>query len=282
MCSPTVFLGFVRQDVFYRKSWYSTLRYIFFSMPEIIDKQKGLLRNFSTHWDNRTFDWKSWYCLPPHPPPPQIHKIIWYQKFCGTENGFASKIFGTVTQHISYRKTWYSPLGINFFVSEIINALRVHLRSFPVLRDKKVRQKIVTLPSWAENFSIPKISDTLKGSPTKIIGTEWQKIFDRKSWNYLLPLHLIHKIFRWWNTAQRGSPTVFFGTVRQQIFYRKSWFPLSGLKCSISWNFLKQKLIPLRKEPVLWDKNVLTENRQTASLHPHIHKSVGYLKYYET
>ena len=70
--------------------------------------------------------------------------------------------------------------------------------------------------------------------------------------------------------------------MRQQIFYRKSLFPLSGLKISISWNFLKQKILPLQKEPVLWDKNVLTENRETASLHPHIDKSFGYKKFCKT
>ena len=40
------------------------------------------------------------------------------------------------------------------------------------------REKILIYPS---HFSIPEISETLRGSPTKIIGTVRQKIFDGKS-----------------------------------------------------------------------------------------------------
>ena len=32
------------------------------------------------------------------------------------------------------------------------------------------------------HFSIPEISETLRGSPTKFFGTVRPKIFDRKSW----------------------------------------------------------------------------------------------------
>ena len=50
-------------------------------------------------------------------------------------------------------------------------------------------------PSYGYNFSIPEISETLKGSPTKNFRTLRQKIINRYSCQP--PLSLIHKIF-WW------------------------------------------------------------------------------------
>ena len=88
----------------------------------------------------------------------------------------------------------------------------------------------VFLTIYNYHFSIPEISKTLKGSPTKFFGTVRQKIFDRKSWYSLFPpSSVIHNFFRYkkFCETQKGSTTKFFDTVRQQIFYWKWWyFPL--------------------------------------------------------
>ena len=56
---------------------------------------------------------------------------------------------------------------------------------FSPLWEKKLSAENRGMTHLSIRFCIPKTSDTLKGSPTKIIGTEWQKISDRKSWNCL-------------------------------------------------------------------------------------------------
>ena len=82
-------------------------------------------------------------------------------------------------------------------------------------------------------FWILKTSDTLKGSPTKIIGTEKQKNFDRKPW--LLPLHLLlFKNFfasrNFLRNRTEGFPNQFFlGTVTQKIWQKIMKLPPSPL-----------------------------------------------------
>ena len=93
------------------------------------------------------------------------------------------------------------------------------------------------------HFSIPEISETLRGSPTKIFGTVRQKIFDGKSW--YSPPPLIRKLFRY---------RKFFETQHRRA-------PL--------WNF-----------SALWDKKFSTENCDTL-LHK-VQKSVVELMFVKT
>ena len=139
------------------------------------------------------------------PPPLKSIKLFDTRSFVAQRMVSLRKFSVLWLNKFPIEKRDIPPLGINFFVSEIINALRVHLRSFPVLRDKKFRQKIVTLPSWAENFSIPKISDTLKGSPTKIIGTEWPRFLTENRETPSSPSILFIKFFVD-ETRHRGVP----------------------------------------------------------------------------
>ena len=90
---------------------------------------------------------------------------------------------------------------------------------------------------YPQHFSIPESSETLRGSPTKIFATVRQKIFDSKSWYSRTP-RLIHKLFR----------------------YRK-------------FSETQHRRIPLRNFSALWDKKVLTENRDT----PHPLLSINFL-----
>ena len=64
------------------------------------------------------------------------------------------------------------PLCIkNFDTRVFLKRRRVPLRFFWYCETKNFPQKIVIYPSYAQNFSIPEISETLKGSPTKNFGT---------------------------------------------------------------------------------------------------------------
>ena len=87
---------------------------------------------------------------------------------------------------------------------------------------------------YPQHFSIPEISETLKGSPTKFFGTVRQKIFDGKSWYS----PLIHKFFDTRNFVKQNGPlTKFFGPVRQKKF-GKTMMPPSP---SYAWKFSIQE-----------------------------------------
>ena len=58
--------------------------------------------------------------------------------------------------------------------------------------DKKFSTENLDIPpSLIQTFSVPEVSETLNGSPTKFFGTVRQKIFDGKSWYPLPPLWCI-------------------------------------------------------------------------------------------
>ena len=168
----------------------------------------------------KKIDKKSWYS-----PPPLIHKLFRYQKFCETKKGSTTKFFGTVRQQIFCRKSWFSLLGIKFFE---------------------------TLKFWnTDGF----LDETFRHCETKY--------FDWKLW--YSPPPLIYKFFRYQKLCEtkKGSPTKFFGPVRQQIFDRKSWYSLLGIKFFDTRNFLKHRRVPRRSFSALWDENFSTENRDT-------------------
>ena len=48
-------------------------------------------------------------------------------------------------------------------------------KTFLVMWDKKIETDFRDLPLLCQNFSIPGINETIKGSPTKSFGTVWQK-----------------------------------------------------------------------------------------------------------
>ena len=69
-------------------------------------------------------------------------------------------------------------------------------------------------PCYAQNFSIPEISKTLKGSQQKI-SVSWDKTFSDKT-----VIFFISKKF-WFekiSETQKRSPTINNGTVRQRTF----------------------------------------------------------------
>ena len=53
MVSPTKFFRTVRQQIFYRKSWYSPHRHKIFRYPKLMKHWRVPLRKFSALWDNK-------------------------------------------------------------------------------------------------------------------------------------------------------------------------------------------------------------------------------------
>ena len=94
-------------------------------------------------------------------------------------------------------------------------------------------------------FSIPEISETPTGSPTKFFGTVRQKNVEGKSWYF--PLPLIHKLFRY----QKFSET-------------------------------QHRRVPLQNVSALWDKKFSPENLDTPPPPLLIHKLFRYRKFSET
>ena len=78
-------------------------------------------------------------------------------------------------------------LSINIFTTEIFLKHSTKGFTYEIFRHcetENCRQKILILPttSLIQTSSAPENSDTLKGFPTKFLGTVRQKVFDGKSW----------------------------------------------------------------------------------------------------
>ena len=112
---------------------------------------------------------------------------------------------------------------------------------------------------YPQYFSIPKISDTLKGCPTIFFGTVRQEIFDGKSWHPPPPPS--HPNFfdtrKWWKT--KGFP---YGVVRHceaKNFRLKSWyFPLPLIHILFRYQKFsgtQHRRVPIRNVSVLSHKN---------------------------
>ena len=141
------------------------------------------------------------------------------------------KFFGTVRQKIFNGKSWYSPLSLSypifFDTRNYCNSEEFPYGNFRQCETKKSDGKSWYSPphplSLIQTFSVPEISETLKGSPTKLFGTVRQKIFDRKSWNSPPPLMQTFSTPEIIPTV-KDSPTQIFGIVRRKIFDGKSWY----------------------------------------------------------
>ena len=75
--------------------------------------------------------------------------------------------------------------------------------------------------------------------------------------------------------TQKGCPTMFFGTRTQKSFFGKSLFSALRHKIFDTREFLKHKIVPLRKDSVLRDPTILRKRRDTRP-------SLLSLKYFDT
>ena len=111
---------------------------------------------------------------------------------------------------------------------------------------------------YPQQFLIPEISETLKGSYTKFFGTV-RKI--------VIP-PIMHKIFQYpkFSETLKGCPRNFSALWNQKFSTEKRDTPFSSIKLFEPKNFLKNSRIPLQKFLALWDIKISTENRDKPSL----------------
>ena len=157
---------------------------------------------------------------------------------------------------------------------------------------------------YPQHFLMPEISETLKGSFTKLFGTVRQKIFDGKTWyplvsikffdtpNFLRHWRDAHEIFRHCETQnfrrknvicpllsiiffryqkisgkQKSSFTKLFVLVLWDKKFRQNRDdPLLCMKIFDKRIFLKHQSVLQRNISALWDKKFLTENRDMPPL----------------
>ena len=148
MGSPTKFFATVRQQIFWRKSWYSPHRHIFYRYPKLSEtqmdsslkwfctvRQNNLRENRDTRapqplilkffytrifLKHRSFPLRSFSVLWDDKLPLENRDITFSStkflipEFSDTPMGSPTKFFGAVSQQVFYRKSWYSPLRHSF------------------------------------------------------------------------------------------------------------------------------------------------------------------------
>ena len=144
------------------------------------------------------------------------------------------KSFGTVRQHFFCRKLWYPLLGIKFFDTR--NFLKHRKVPTPTV-SSTVRPKKVS-----ENFDTPHFLSINFFATGKILitRTDW---FPYEAFQYCEARNFWQKI-----VILPHSP------------------PFLSKKFIETWNFVKNRKVPLRKDSLLWNKTVLTETRGTRPL----------------
>ena len=143
------------------------------------------------------------------------------------------------------------PIKILIFdTTTFLKHRRIPLRIILILWDKKCPNENRDLPFLCQKFSIPEISKTLKGSPTKSFGTVSQKEFRQNRDTPLIQKFSDARTF----VKQRRFPNDFIGTVRQKNFNQNSCFTPIVLKDFRHPKLVKHWLVPPPKVLVVWDK----------------------------
>ena len=134
------------------------------------------------------------------------------------------KIFSTVIQKFSTENRDTPPLSLKIFdIRKFLKHLRVPLRSFLSLWDRKNRQNRDTL--LCKKFFDSRIFLKHRRVSQRNVLVLWDKKISTK--NRAVP-HLFVNFFdtkiNFFET-QKGSPANFFGTMRQKNSGRKLWYP---------------------------------------------------------
>ena len=182
-----------------------------------------------------------------------------------TRKGSPTKLFSTVRQKISDRKSCFPPLMHQTFRNpKFFETRKGSPKVFLVLWDKKILDSESWYPPFMHKcFRYPKFFEATKGSSKSFFGTVRQKLFDGKSWYSLLPPSLCKIFFPHDKSfeTQRGSPPKFFVTVRRKILDKRSWYPpLMHIKFRYP-NFSKTPNGSPKIFLVLWDKKIPKETR---------------------
>ena len=137
----------------------------------------------------------------------------------------------------------------------------LHLHFWQLLRRKIVKLPLSSPPLIFKLFRSWKSSETQHTRvPLRFFSVLRDKKFSIENRDFTL---LGIKFFDTRNLL-KGSSTKCCDTVRQNKFDRKSWYPPPLIPNIFRYqNFLKHRRVPLRNVLILWDKTILTENRDT-------------------
>ena len=127
----------------------------------------------------------------------------------------------------------------------------------------RLRVRVSVVPNiftiYLQHFSIPKINETLKNSPTKFFGTVRQKFLteNRDTPSPPLPPFLSIKFFDTRNFVKhRRVPLWSFSVLRSKKVSRENRdITLLKMKFFDTRNFLKHRRFPQLNDLVLWHKN---------------------------
>ena len=254
----------MRQQTFYRKSWYSPLRHIFSRYPKHSETQKDSSTNrFVTVRQNNLTENRDTGLL-------SYRLIFPYQKFFQIQKGSSTNFLRTLRQNFLTEKRGNASLrpslfSIIFFDTIVfVEHRRVPLWNFSVLRENIFCMEDRDKTFSSRKFSIPYFESTLMGSPTKLFATVRQQIFYRKSLYALLR----YKFFRYLKLSetQKDSSTKWFGTVRQNNLTENRDTGLLSYRFFFDTRiFFKYRRGPLR---ITLRRKLLTEKRGNASLRP--------------
>ena len=177
---PTTFFGTVRQKFFDANFWYPLICIKFFDNPNFLKHWRDAHEIFR-HCETKNFRRKNVIC------PLLSMNFFRYQKISAKQKDSFTKLFVLVLWDKKFRQYRDAPplLCMKIFYKRIfLKHQSVFQWNISVQWDKNFDGKswYYPPPPLIQTFSVPEISETLKGSSTKFFGTVRQKIFDGKSW----------------------------------------------------------------------------------------------------
>ena len=176
----------------------------------------------------------------------RIDSVLWDKTYL-TENHDTCPLF--YPQHFLILKILRITEGFQF-------------RSFSVLWDNKLSIKSRNIPPLGHKiFQYPKHTDTQPGLLRSDSVLWGKKNLDGNTW--YPPTLLSLTFFDTKNFVNHRSfpRSKFSGTVRQQTFHRNSWYSTYRHKFYDTTNLLKHRRVSVRIDSVVWDKTIMTENR---------------------
>ena len=148
------------------------------------------------------------------------------QKSSGNTEGFPHELFLVLwDKNISTENHGTPNIHKIFDIRTVLKHIRVPLQTFGTARQNSFNTKSWYTPFMLNFCRYPKISETMKGSPTKGFCTVRKKInktvillLSKKSWHQNA------------HETQNGTPMDIFGTVKQKLSTEKRDIPLLCLK----------------------------------------------------
>ena len=144
---------------------------------------------------------------------------------------------------------------MQFFNPEIFWNTSVPLLTFSVLSDKKVSREIRDIPFLSTKLFDKRTFPKVEGVPYENF-RYCEKIIFRQNRDTLSHAIILFQKF----SDTKGPPYEFFWYSETKNFRNKIVIRLFCIKTFDSRNFLKHRVVPLRKFPALWDKNCSTVN----------------------